>query len=252
MTRQNPVQSPAAAATLVVVPAYNEEASIAAVVRSIIEAAGLPVLVVNDASGDNTAAEARAAGADVMSLAVQLGPWGAIQAGLRYARRHGFEVVLTMDGDGQHPAEPIAAVLGPVLDGSAEVAIGACPERGSKMRRIAWRLMRLSSSLSLSDLTSGFRAYGPLALEYLSGEDATLLEYPDIGVLLLLHTNGLRIVDVPVEMQPRSNGSSRVFKSWLVVGFYMWQTLLLGLSKRPLSRPASRGKPTGIANGEER
>ncbi len=231
-----PPEALAGIAGLVVIPAFNEEDSIAEVVRSIILASGFPVLVVSDHSSDDTVAQARSAGAEVITLPVQLGPWGATQTGLRYASQRGYDVVLSMDADGQHLASDIAAVVRPLAEGTADVAIGACTERGSALRKFAWVMLRWTSSLRLDDITSGFRAYGRAAVECLANEEATLLAYPDVGVLLLLQSRGLRVVDVPVTMRERHSGASRVFSSWFTVMFYMLQTLLLGLSKRPLQR----------------
>jgi len=70
----------------------------------------------------------------------------------------------------------------------------------------------------------------------LAGRRATLLDYRDIGVLLLLQFKGLKIVDVEVSMQPRRNGQSRVFHSWIMVTYCMRMTLVLGLSRRRLAR----------------
>ena len=96
--------------------------------------------------------------------------------------------------------------------------------------------MKKASGLSLEDVTSGFRVYNRRAIRELARRRATLLDYQDIGVLLLLQSRGLKIVDVEVAMQPRRNGRSRVFHSWLMVTYYMCQTLLLGLTKRRLAR----------------
>ncbi len=96
--------------------------------------------------------------------------------------------------------------------------------------------MKKISGLTLEDITSGLRVYNSKAIRELAGWRATMLDYQDIGVLLLLQSKGIRIVDVKVPMQPRLNGKSRVFKSWIMVIYYMCQTLILGLSKRQLAR----------------
>ena len=93
-------------------------------------------------------------------------------------------------------------------------------------------MMKQASGLKLEDITSGFRVYNRKAIRQLAGWRATLLDYQDIGVLLLLQSKGISIVDVKVPMQPRRNGKSRVFHSWVMVVYYMCLTLMLGLSKR--------------------
>jgi hypothetical protein len=82
-----------------------------------------------------------------------------------------------------------------------------------------------------TDLTSGFRCYNLAACEVLAAEEASLLDYQDIGVLLLRHA-GLAITEVPVEMYPRSSGPSRIFASWPRVARYMIESTLLGVYPR--------------------
>jgi hypothetical protein len=217
------------------IPALNEGDAIAEVIGEIRQVCDFPVLVIDDASTDDTVAKAQQAGATVIPLPAQLGAWGATQTGLRYALRHGYDMAITMDADGQHEAESLGELIRPVAQGVADVAIGACTHRGSMLRRIAWVMMKQASGLSLEDITSGFRVYNHKAIRALASWQATLLDYQDIGVLLLLQSKDIRIVDVKITMQPRRNGKSRVFHSWLMVAYYMCHTLLLGLSKRRLA-----------------
>jgi len=116
-------------------PAMNEEATIADVVSSVV-ALGYQIIVVDDASSDNTIIEARNAGAIVLPNIQNLGAWKATQTGLRYADRLGFEVIITMDADGQHNADNIALLVEQYKNGS-DVVIGNCTERGSTGRHIA-------------------------------------------------------------------------------------------------------------------
>jgi glycosyltransferase involved in cell wall biosynthesis len=222
--------------TIILIPAFNESMVVGAVIKEIKAHCNLPIVVIDDASTDDTVDVAQNAGATVISLPAQLGAWGAMQTGLRYALRHGYTTAVTMDADGQHDATSLNDLLAPVHEGAADVSIGTCTRRGSLLRRIAWVMMKRASGLSLEDITSGFRVYNHKAIEVLASWRATLLDYQDIGVLLLLQSQGLRIVDVEVVMQERQNGRSRVFHSWVMVGYYMFQTLLLGLSKRKLAR----------------
>jgi glycosyltransferase involved in cell wall biosynthesis len=224
---------------VVVIPAHNEAEDIAFVVREIRKHCDYPVVVVDDASTDATAKEALDAGATVIPLAVQLGAWGAIQAGLRYALRKEFTHVITMDADGQHQPASLPTLLRPIVSDEADVVIGACTRRGSPLRQIAWKLMRKVSGLRLEDLTSGFRVYDRSAIRRLAGWQATLLEFQDVGVLAMLKSSGLRIRDVEVDMLPRRHGISRVFHSWASVIYYMSYTLLLGITKRGMKHEQS-------------
>jgi glycosyltransferase involved in cell wall biosynthesis len=214
---------------LVVIPALNEAACIGSVVEQVLRQPGIDVLVVDDGSTDGTAEIAMLSGAGVLRAALWQGAWGAIQTGIRYAIRNGYSGLITMDADGQHePAylpQLIAAARG------ADVVIAACPSRGSAMRQIAWRYFRFLTGFDVDDLTSGFRYYNERACRLLAGEEATLLDYQDIGVLLLLRHARLRIAEISVAMNPRKHGASRVFSSWWTVARYMAETSLLCLAR---------------------
>ncbi len=216
---------------IALIPAHNEEATVGIIVAQVRELWNYPVVVIDDCSIDATAQAARNAGATVLPLTLQLGAWGAIQTGLRYALRQGYRTAITLDADGQHEPQDIGTLLQPLVDGQAEVAIGAFPERASRARRIAWSYFRWLTGLKLEDITSGFRAYNHAAMIVLASYEASLLDYQDVGVLLILRRKGLRTVEVPVAMQPRALGASRVFRSWWVVGKYMLQTSLLCLAR---------------------
>ena len=216
---------------IALIPAYNEEATVGAIVGQIRALWNYPVVVIDDCSTDRTAPAARAAGAIVLPLTIQLGAWGAIQTGLRYALRHGYRTAITLDADGQHEPESIGALLPPLATDTADVVIGAFPERASRARRLAWSYFRQITGLQLEDITSGFRAYNHAAMAVLASREASLLDYQDVGVLLILRRKGLRVVETQVSMQPRTLGASRVFRSWWVVGKYMLQTSLLCLAR---------------------
>ena len=216
---------------IVLIPAHNEAATVGTVVAQVQGLWGYRVVVFDDCSTDDTAPMARAAGATVLPLTIQLGAWGAIQTGLRYALQHGYRTAVTLDADGQHEPESIGDLLQPLANHQADVVIGAFPERASRARRIAWRYFRLLAHLPLEDITSGFRAYNHAAMTILASREASLLDYQDVGVLLILFRKGLRIVEAPVSMQPRAAGASRIFRSWWIVGNYMLQTSLLCLAR---------------------
>jgi glycosyltransferase involved in cell wall biosynthesis len=223
---------------LIVIPALNEAASIADVITRARAHGGADLVVVDDGSTDATRAIAVASGATVLRAPLWQGAWGAIQTGLRYAARHGYAGVVTMDADGQHEPEYLPQLLEAGRD--ADVVIAACPSRGSMLRHLAWRYFRFLTGFDIEDLTSGFRYYTAKACRLLAGPEATLLDYQDIGVLLLLRHANLRVAEVAVPMNPRRSGISRVFSSWWTVGVYMAETSLLCLARwNRLPRKAS-------------
>lgn len=212
----------------VVMPAANEAATIAAVVAGALAHAD-GVIVVDDASHDDTARIAGAAGATVIRLAVSLGAWGATQTGMRSALEQGAGAVITMDADGQHLPDELP-VLCEALAAGADVVVGAAPVRASWQRRLAWWYLRLLSGTDVHDLTSGFRAYREPAVRVLISRDSMLLNYQDLGVLLLLKHHDLVIDEVSVQMADRIEGRSRIFRSWWVVLRYLLESTVLAVS----------------------
>lgn len=230
---------------LAVIPARNETGTVAAVVAGVRRSLGCQVLVVDDASTDATAAEVRGAGGEVLTLPLGLGAWGATQAGIRYARRNGYPGVITLDADGQHLPESLPALFQAQARSGANVVIGTCIERLSRAKRIAWRYLRLLTGLKLGDFTSGLRLYDRRAIEILAGPEASLLDYQDVGVLMLLSKHGLTIEETPTPMLPRRQGHSRVFASWWVVARYMLHTTVLCIAQIDAGRRAPGRATTG-------
>lgn len=216
---------------IILIPAKNEVNTVGQIVHEVRNQITATIMVIDDASHDDTAKVARAAGAKVLPLPFSLGAWGAIQTGLRYASKHGYHTAITMDADGQHEAKSISTLLVPLINQQCDVVIGAYPQRGSLLRRIAWAFFRQLSGIQLEDLTSGLRAYNRPAINLLASNAAALLDYQDMGVLLLLYKAGLRVIETPILMYPRLEGHSRIFSSWWTVSRYMLNTGILCLAK---------------------
>src|SRR5215218_1044821 len=121
--------------SLAIVPAYNEEGSLAQVLDEIRAAdPDLDVVVINDHSTDGTAAIAANAGVSVVHLPFNVGIGGAMQTGYQYARDHGFELAIQVDGDGQHDPREIAQLIEPILSGAADMAVGTRFAGGRRYR----------------------------------------------------------------------------------------------------------------------
>jgi len=213
--------------TLIVIPAFNEAENLKELLPQLIKSVKHDIIVVNDASSDNSAQVVNDLGLKCLTLPLQLGAWGATQTGIRYALKHGYSQVVTMDADGQHLPEEVSALMNLYLSSEANVIIGTFPSRLSRLKKVAWKFFKLLTHIKIEDLTSGFRLYDQKAIKQLSSRQATMLDYQDVGVLLLLLRAGLTIQEVPVKMHNRSDGKSRVFSSWLVVLKYMVQTTTL-------------------------
>lgn len=219
---------------LIVIPARNEAATIGALLQHLQVKGWQDVLVINDQSTDDTGAIALAAGARVLNPVLPMGAWGGMQAGIRYALAHGYQAVVTMDADGQHEVAEIPTLL--LAREHADLVIGAFPERASRLRQLAWQWFRRLAGFDLRDLTSGFRLYNHAALIVMAGREGTLLDYQDLGALLMARRAGLRIKEVPVSMNMRLVGQSRIFNSWFSVAKYMAATTLLCIARWDLRK----------------
>lgn len=214
----------------IVIPAMNESGSIKGVLQSLQSAFECTIIVVDDASSDDTAIIAKQQGAVVLPHSVNLGAWRATQTGIRYALKMGINRVITCDADGQHPTSALTKLLKEAPEGN-DCTIGACISRGGAGRHIAWRFFKRLSGVNVSDLTSGLRLYSRSAMQVLASRQATMFEYQDVGVLLMLKKLGMKCSEVDVTMIEREDGISRIFHSWLAVCKYLLYTLILSITK---------------------
>jgi glycosyltransferase involved in cell wall biosynthesis len=226
---------------IAVVPAYNESASIASVVRELREAdSEFEIIVVDDGSTDNTARLAAEAGAHVVRLPYNLGIGGAVQTGYQYAREHGFDLAVQVDGDGQHDPGQIPLLLAPILDGRADMVVGTRfagegSYRPPLLRRFGIRIFARVVSLvvrqRVTDTTSGFRAVNRKALCLFASDYPH--DYPEVEATVLVFRHCLRMEEVPVAMRSRAGGRSSITAVSSV--YYMVKVLLaifIGLFRR--------------------
>lgn len=151
----------------IVIPAYNEEDSIAKVITDLRKNDYNNIIVVNDGSSDNTVGIARRDGVTVISHPINLGQGSAIQTGLESALSMGAGIIITFDADGQHMAKDIKRLVKPVTEGKAEVALGSRFLNNKSNTPWAKRLVLkggiillfLMYGIKLSDTHNGLRAF---------------------------------------------------------------------------------------------
>lgn len=221
--------------TLIVMPAHNEAESLPALLSELSHQ-GFAVLLVDDVSTDETRSIAHQQGVKVLKMPFQQGAWLATQAGIRYALKRGYKQVITMDADGQHLPDQLARLMNHMLDSDIDVVVGACTKRGNTRRQLAWQFFRKLTGLTLEDLTSGFRLYNLKAMQVLASPQASLLNYQDVALLLLLRQNQCEMQEICVEMESREHGHSRIFHNWTSVFYYLSYTLILSVSKWGFTR----------------
>ncbi|MFP6665168.1 MAG: glycosyltransferase family 2 protein [Deltaproteobacteria bacterium] len=218
---------------LIIIPAFNEQRSIAAVVRRVLDCGLSNVLVINDGSRDATAALAAEAGAAVISHPFNLGYGAALQTGYKYAATSGYDHIVQMDADGQHDPAFIPALLAPLRAGEADLVIGSRfkeasgYEMGSARsagRLFFQRVLVFFGGPDIQDPTSGLQALSRPVFEFCCS-DFFPFDFPDIDVLLLLHRNGFRTLEVPVKMAPSPDGR-RPMHAGLTTLYYPYKMLL--------------------------
>jgi len=217
---------------LAIVPAFNEERAIGAVIDEIRAFdPSFDVLVVDDGSHDGTADAALRHGARVVRLPFNLGIGGSVQTGFRYAFDHDYDLVARVDGDGQHDPAQLGALLPAVLGGEADICVGsrfagASGYRSSGTRRIGIRILARTVSLltgqRVTDTTSGFQVLDRRAIELFAQDYPH--DYPEVEAAVMLHKHRLRLAEVPVSMRERVHGNSSITALRSV--YYMAKVLL--------------------------
>ncbi|MGP0029927.1 MAG: glycosyltransferase family 2 protein [Acidimicrobiales bacterium] len=246
---------PARPRTLVVLPALNEEQSVGLVVKEVLAAVpGATVLVVDDASTDGTAGQAREAGAQVVSNVFNLGVGGAMRVGFRMAELQGYQVVVQVDADGQHDPRDIGHLLAALgTEAVPRVVIGArFAGQGDpvvpRARRLAMRLLarRLSRVVGapLTDVTSGFRAHNRAAIELFAHTYPAAYLADTVESLVIVGQAGGQVDQVPVTMRDRYGGAPSQ-SSWRA-GLYLVRVVsMLAFSvfrRRDIDQPPESGE----------
>ena len=204
--------------TLILIAAWNEEASIRAVILGVRQLhPHLPIVVVDDCSADSTATTAAKAGASVIQLPIHLGLGGALQTGYKYAFEQGFDQVVRIDGDGQHDPADISRMIATLETTGCEVVIGSRYQgnrNGYTTRTRGIGIVVLRALLkpilgrTISDPTSGFTGVNRRALEVFARTFP--LAYPEIEVLVVLQRKRFRFEEIPVKTIPRRQGRSSI------------------------------------------
>lgn len=202
---------------LVVVPAFNEAGRVGVVVADVHEyVPRADVLVIDDGSHDDTAAEARAAGAMVATLPVNSGYGAALQTGYKYAVRNAYTHIGQIDADGQHQARYLPEMLKALDDLDADVIIGsrflgldghysASRARALGIALFGWIASRITRQ-HVTDPTSGYQVLRRQVADFFCS-DVYPSDYPDADILILLHRSGFTVREVAVQMRQATNTS---------------------------------------------
>jgi glycosyltransferase involved in cell wall biosynthesis len=216
--------------TLLIIPAFNEGASIQGVINAVRPYVEGDIVVIDDGSEDDTAPLARQAGAAVIRHPCNLGIGAAVQTGFIYGLMQGYELVVRQDGDGQHDAAQIPRLLAVLREGDADIVVGSRflareGYQSTLVRRAGIFLLGIVSRLvgtRVTDPTSGYWAVNRRALTVLARSHPD--DYPETEALVLASRAGCRVREVPVIMYARIAGQSSI--GAIYSGFYMLKVML--------------------------
>lgn len=212
--------------TVILIPAYNEAASLPDLLdETARELPGATLLVVDDGSTDHTAELAKAKGARVLRLPCNLGVGPAVQTGFRDALENGYDWLIRLDGDGQHPPAEARKLIEEMLRNPTDLVVGTrygegSTYHGSRSRQCVLKALAVFVSVicrkKITDPTSGFWLVSrPLlqcfALHYPS-------DYPEAEAMALLRRQGFSLEEVPVAFRPRQAGTSSI-RAWGSINF---------------------------------
>jgi glycosyltransferase involved in cell wall biosynthesis len=227
---------------LIIIPAYNEEESLGGVIRQVRAAIpGVDIVVIDDGSTDATLDVAERYGATTLNLPYNLGIGSAEQTGFMFARDRQYDIVVRVDGDGQHDPAEIPVLLETLANTDADVVIGSryIEDRGyitPQLRRLG--IVILSTIISViirqrvTDPTSGFRALNRRAICFCATDYP--FDYPEPESLVSFIRAGIKVIELPVTMNPRYGGQSSITP--LRSGYYMVKVILailIGVLRQP-------------------
>jgi glycosyltransferase involved in cell wall biosynthesis len=216
------------------VPAYNEAGSIMQVINSLkSNNDGWDILIINDASNDDTSMLAKSTGrVQVIDIPFNLGVGGCVQTGFKYARNYNYDIAIQFDGDGQHKAEEILKLLSLIQNEGVDVAIGSrflkkhSGYKSTWSRRLGINIFKclifFLLRITITDSTSGFRAYNKRAINFLA--ENYPVDYPEPEAIILLTRNGFYIKEIQTEMCARQGGVSSI--TFFNSPYYMTKVML--------------------------
>lgn len=207
----------------IVIPAYNEEKVIQNVILEVKNAGYGNIIMVDDGSADETYQEAKVAGAVPLRHKINRGKGAATKTGIEAAKLLGADIIVTMDGDGQHDPADIKNLILPILDGSYEVILGSrlvnpdgMPWYKIMQNKIANIITWYLFGLWVTDSQSGFRAYSRHAAEVINTR-GDRYEY-DSEVLRELYIYKLKFKEIPIQVRYTDYSMGKIHKQGFVNG----------------------------------
>ena len=218
----------------IIIPAYNEHETIRSVVESLPETVrgyGVQPVVVSDGSADETAEEAKYNGTIVVEHPINQGQGGALQTGFEIAMQNNAAIVVTMDGDGQHPSSELERLVSPIIDDEADYVmgsryIGVDRSGNSSVRKAGIRffttMINVLTKSDVTDCTNGFRAFRGSKLNELT---LTEERFSAPELIIEARKSGMRIKELPTTIEERQAGETK--KPQLGYAFGLMRTIIV-------------------------
>jgi glycosyltransferase involved in cell wall biosynthesis len=211
--------------TLIIVPAYNEQDSVVAVIEEI-KATGFPFVVIDDGSTDETRNRAISAGARTISLPFNAGVGGSLKCGFHYAIKQGYEAVIQCDADGQHPTKDFESLIDHANANASHLVVGSrftddeATMQVSKPRKLAMQVLsgvaKRANQVEVTDTTSGFR----LISQPLLGQFAQRFPGYYLGdtfeALNVAASNNYSVSQISVPFSDRTHGTSSASNTYAI------------------------------------
>jgi glycosyltransferase involved in cell wall biosynthesis len=218
---------------LIIIPAYNEEKQIDAVIKGVRQYSEADIVVIDDGSEDRTAERAIAAGARLLRHPFNMGAGVAVQTGYKYAFINSYETLLQIDGDGQHHPAHIPDLFAMIEDQGCDMAIGSRFLKNGKQMTgflkllaigLFRKIIKLMTGETITDPTSGYRCMNRAVFQYFT-EDGFPFDYPDANIIIELHRKGFKVAELPVSMQPNPEGRS-MHRGIIKISYYFFNVFL--------------------------
>ena len=203
---------------LVIIPAYNESASIEKTIKDItLQAPDFDYIIINDCSTDSTKEICRKNNFNILNLPINLGIGGAVQTGYLYAQRNGYDLAVQVDGDGQHDSQFLGVMSEYLENGNSDMVIGSRfinneGFQSSGARRAGIRyftfLIKLLTGTTITDPTSGLRMVNRETIIQFSNDYPR--DYPEPESVVAIIRNGKKVKEIPVIMRERQGGVSSI------------------------------------------
>ncbi len=217
----------------IIIPAFNEGKNIATVIEGIRKHTDADIIVINDGSRDNTATQAKKAGAYVISHPFNMRYGVALQTGYKFALKNGYDLLLQMDGDGQHLPSSIPIFFDMLEKGECDVLVGSrflglggyhpgiLKTIGIGLFKV---IIRIMNGERITDPTSGYQCMNRKVFSIFT-DDSFPCDYPDTNVIIRLHRMGFIVKELPVNMQPNPEGRSMHRGAFKIIYYFFTMSL---------------------------